>query len=478
MNRMKRYFHVLLATVMLSAAISCNDNNIGQSITDTVTEVVTDSSFTVTGVTVKNTVLPARTITKLLGIISAKNYGVLTTDVVTQFMPTAYIDTVGVSVDDIDSCKFVFDIPAGGFTGDSVAPMRTTIYKLNKALPSKLASNFDPSGYYNETDILGTTSYTASAIMAPDSLKSEYKANSLFEFTVDAPVSLAKEIFTKFKSDKSVFMTPKDFVKFFPGVYIKNSFGSGRVMNIYNSQFIVFYHRHITKDDGTDSIAKASMGYMGGSAEVLSNNNIRLEVDQAVNDMIADGEMIVQSPSGFEVQIRFPIQDIIDKFLSGGDKNLAVINDLSFELPAYSLTNDYGIKPPTYLLMVKTSEKDEFFATNHNVDNKSSFYAIYDSSKRVYKFTGMRNFVLDIIKNKNGVAEESDINFTLTPVDLIAESTSTSSSSYYYYYYYSTASSTEVIGIRPAINKPTIAKLDIKNAKIKLIYSTQSIRNM
>ena len=90
----------------------------------------------------------------------------------------------------------------------------------------------------------------------------------------------------------------------------------------------------------------------------------------------------------------------------------------------------------------------------------------------------MRNFVLDIIKNKNGVAEESDINFTLTPVDLIAESTSTSSSSYYYYYYYSTASSTEVIGIRPAINKPTIAKLDIKNAKIKLIYSTQSIRNM
>ena len=118
MNRMKRYFHVLLATVMLSAAISCNDNNIGQSITDTVTEVVTDSSFTVTGVTVENTVLPARTITKLLGIISAKNYGVLTTDVVTQFMPTAYIDTVGVSVDDIDSCKFVFDIPAGGFTGD------------------------------------------------------------------------------------------------------------------------------------------------------------------------------------------------------------------------------------------------------------------------------------------------------------------------------------------------------------------------
>lgn len=476
MTKMRKFLYAIVAGAMLTGTLSCNDNNIGQSITDTITEVVADSSFTVTGIAVENKVIPSRTITKLLGMIKAKNYGELTTEVVTQFMPSAYIDTVGVSADDIDSCKFVFDIPAGGFTGDSVAPMRTTIYRINKALPSKPTSTFNPSEYYDEADVLGSTSYTASAIMAPDSVKKDFDKYSIVEFAVDAPVSLAKDIFNKFKTDETAFQSPKNFTQYFPGIYIKNSFGSGRVMNIYNTQFVVFYHRHIKRDDGTDSIANASMGYMGSTAEVLSNNNITLVVDDAVKQMVTDGEAIVQSPAGYEVQIHFPIQEIIDKFRSGGDSNLAVINDLTFELPAYAVTNDYGIKPPSYLLLVKTSEKDDFFATNHNADNKSSFYATYDSSTRTYKFTGMRNFVLDIINNKNGIAEESDKNFTLTPVDLIAETTSSSSS--YYYYYYSTASSTEVIGIRPAINKPTIAKLDLKNAKIKLIYSTQSIRNL
>lgn len=476
MTKMRKFLYAIVAGAMLTGTLSCNDNNIGQSITDTITEVVADSSFTVTGIAVENKVIPSRTITKLLGMIKAKNYGELTTEVVTQFMPSAYIDTVGVSADDIDSCKFVFDIPAGGFTGDSVAPMRTTIYRINKDLPSKLTSTFNPSEYYDEADVLGSTSYTASAIMAPDSVKEDFDKYSIVEFAVDAPVSLAKDIFNKFKTDETAFQSPKNFTQYFPGIYIKNSFGSGRVMNIYNTQFVVFYHRHIKRDDGTDSIANASMGYMGSTAEVLSNNNITLVVDDAVKQMVTDGEAIVQSPAGYEVQIHFPIQEIIDKFRSGGDSNLAVINDLTFELPAYAVTNDYGIKPPSYLLLVKTSEKDDFFATNHNADNKSSFYATYDSSTRTYKFTGMRNFVLDIINNKNGIAEESDKNFTLTPVDLIAETTSSSSS--YYYYYYSTASSTEVIGIRPAINKPTIAKLDLKNAKIKLIYSTQSIRNL
>ena len=257
---------------------------------------------------------------------------------------------------------------------------------------------------------------------------------------------------------------------------MENSFGSGRVMNIYNSQFIVYYRSHEKLENGNDTTYYLTQGYMGGTAEVLSNNNMRLRVAQSVKDMIADGNMIVQSPAGYELQIRFPIQEIIDRFRSGGNNNIAVVNDLTFQIPASNVTNSYGIKPPTYLLMVKTSEKDEFFATNHNVDNVSSFYATYDSSTHSYKFSGMRSFVLDILNNKNGVADETDKEFTLTPIDLIAENTSSSNSYYYYYYYGSSASSTEVIGIRPALNKPSIARLDLDNAKIRFIFSTQSHR--
>lgn len=473
-----RHFASTLATAVITLSLfSCNDNNIGSSISDTVLAVVADSSFTVTGKVVENKEIPSRTITKMLGVIKAENYGELTSDVVTQFMPTALIDTTGVTEDDIDSCKFVFDIPARGFTGDSVMPMRTTLYRLNKALPAKITSTFDPTGYYSPDDVLGAATYTATALMAPDSIKTDYIENSLLEFTVDAPVSLAKQLFRAYKENPDNFLDPKRFIDVFPGIYMENSFGSGRVMNIYNSQFIVFYRRHEKLDNGNDTIYNISQGYMGGTAEVISNNNLRLRVAESVKQMIAGGDIIVQSPAGYEVQIQFPIQEIIDRLRSGGDKNISVVNDLTFEIPAYTITNNYGIKPPSHLLMVKTSEKDDFFATNHKTDNKTSFYATFDSSTRSYKFTGMRNFVLDILNNKNGVAEESDKNFTLTPIDLIAESTSTSNSSYYYYYYYgSSTSSTEVIGLRPALNKPSIARLDLDNAVISFIYSTQSQR--
>lgn len=474
---MRKSFYSLLAGIIMLIAYSCSDNNIGQSITDTVVQVVTDSSFTVTGSTVENKELPARTITQLLGVIDAKGYGLLETDVVTQFMPASLIDTVGVAATDIDSCKFIFDIPIGGYTGDSIAPMRTTIYRLNKALPSKLTSTFDPSEYYSTSDVLGSTTYTASAIMAADTLLEDLDDYGIREFTVDAPVSLAQEIYNKFFENQSIFLDPVQFATFFPGVYIKNTFGSGRVMNIYNTEFRVFYHRHITKDDGTDSIDNDEMSYMGATAEVLSNNNIKLTVADEVKAMVAAGDEIIMSPAGYEVQIKFPIQEIIDKFRSGGSSELAVINDLSFEIPASAIENDYGIDPPDYLLMVKTSEKDEFFATNHNADSESSFYAAYSSTTDSYTFSDMRDFVLDIIENKNGVAEETDMNFTLTPVDLIAEETTSSSSSYYYYYYYSSSSaSTTVVGVRPALNKPAFAKLDLSKAKIKLTYSTQSMR--
>lgn len=482
---MKKSFYSLLAGILMLTAYSCSDNNIGQSITDTVVNVVVDSSFIVSGKTYSNNSLPARTITQMLGVIKAKNYGELKSDVVTQLMPASFIDTVGVKADDIDSCKFILSIPSNsGFTGDSIAPMRATIYRLNKQLPSKLTSDFDPTDYYSENDVLGTASYTASALMISDSLKAVQDNSGYRQFYVPVPITFAQEIYNKFKENKDIFADPNEFAKYIPGLYIKNTFGSGRVMSFSKIEFRSYYHRHITTSEGKDSIAtKQYTSYMAATPEVLSNNNISMTIDDSVIDMVNNGETIVQSPSGFEVKFSFPIQEIIDKYQSGGNSDLAVINDLTFEVPASEITNDYGIKPPDYLLMVKTSEKDDFFATNHVADSKSSFHASYDSSSKSYKFTGMRDFVLDIINNKNGVAEESDKEFTLTPVDLIAESTASSaSSSYYYYiYYYGTSSSTantKITGIRPAMNKPTIAKLNLTKAKIKLTYSTQSIRNM
>lgn len=479
---MRKAFHSLLAATLLLTAYACSDYNIGQSITDTQITIVADSSFTATGVTVENKIFPARTITQLLGIITAENYGELRTDVVTQFMPTSLIDTVGVALEDLDSCKFLFDIPIGGYTGDSIVPMRATIYRLNQSLPSTIYSDFDPEDYYDPDDIIGQATYTASALMLNDSIQEELDDYECREFQVETPLDFAYEFYNKFYEDPDIFLSPVTFEEFFHGVYIKNTFGSGRVMNIYNTEFRVYYHRHVTDDDGNDSIVTdLYQSYLGATSEIISNNNISLKVDDNVLDMVAAGDLIVQAPCGYEVEIEFPIQEVVDMFLSGGENALAAINDLTFDLPAYAIANDYGIDPPEYLLMVKTSEKDDFFATNHVTDDESSFYATYDEDEECYSFSSMRDFVLDIINNKDGVADEEDKLFTLTPIDLISESAaSSSSSSYYYYYYYYyygyDLTSTTITGMRPALNKPCIAVLDLENAKIKLEYTTQTMR--
>ena len=48
---------------------SCSDENIGSSLTDTKSEIIEDSSFVMTGVSVENKKLHARTSTKSLALV-------------------------------------------------------------------------------------------------------------------------------------------------------------------------------------------------------------------------------------------------------------------------------------------------------------------------------------------------------------------------------------------------------------------------
>ena len=102
-------------------------------------------------------------------------------------------------------------------------------------------------------------------------------------------------------------------------------------------------------------------------------------------------------------------------------------------------------------------------------NSKDSFYATYNATKKQYEFTGLRPYILNIINNQNGVATEEDINLTLTPID-VTSYTQTSS-----YYYYNQQQKTVVTKISPAVAIPSIAKLRLDKAKIKLTYSKQTV---
>ena len=158
---MKHLFNVILVAAVLLGLCACTDDTIGISITDGMSSIIEDSSFVITGHSVRNARVQMRTTTKMLGALSADGFGTLTAEAVTMWMPAMNIDTANVKADYIDSCRLKLRIPVTrGFTGDSVAPMRLNVYRLNKTLPNPIYSDFDPTGYYNASDLLASESYS------------------------------------------------------------------------------------------------------------------------------------------------------------------------------------------------------------------------------------------------------------------------------------------------------------------------------
>ena len=221
--------NILFGCLLLVALASCDESvTIGSSVIEDEIEIVMDSSYTVSGRSIENTRIQSRTVTQLLGSINAKEYGSLKSDFVTQLMPANKIDTTGVTAEDIDSIKMKLFMPLGGYTGDSIVPMGLNVYRLNKQLPSPIYSDFNPAEYYSEADLLCSKIYTANALGENDSV-----AELSYRFIdIDLPVELGREFFNKYKENPEIFTIPTEFAKWFPGLYVANTFGNGRVIQI------------------------------------------------------------------------------------------------------------------------------------------------------------------------------------------------------------------------------------------------------
>lgn len=466
---MKQIFPVLtIAAAVCIGVSSCEEStsNVGSSLVQDKVEVIIDSAYTLEGRSVENHRVPSRTVTQLLGAIDAEGFGTMRSDIVTQFMPAYKMDTAGVTLESIDSLKLLLAIQAGGFLGDSLAPMGLKVYPLKKQLPYPIYSDFDPKGYYDEADALGARVYNAAGIGESDSVA----ALTYRYIYVTLPTDLAREFFTKYKTSPSTFAEPNAFANYFPGVYIANTYGSGRMMRIEATEMDMYYRQTLPKDTADASLGDTTYlrtsTYFAVTPEIVTNNNLHLTLAASLTDRMNAGEAIVVAPAGRDVEITFPIDRIIANYKAqSGD--LAVINTLGMEIPVEAISNEYGIEPPENLLMVLSKEKDEFFEKNKLTDDKTSFYATYNTARKCYAFSGMRPYLLAMLNKEEPLTAE-DMTFTLTPVSVQTETTGSS--------YYSSGT-TYVTEITPMMTLPAMAKLDLKNAKIQFVFSKQTIKN-
>jgi hypothetical protein len=204
---------------------------------------------------------------------------------------------------------------------------------------------------------------------------------------------------------------------------------------------------------------------MAVTPEVITNNIINMSLSPNLLSQVENNEPIIVAPASYDVEVTFPAQDIINKYRqNGGD--MSVINTLTMSIPVETIENTYNINPPQYVLLVLSKDKKEFFADNKITDEQTSFLASYNETTKSYDFTSMRQYILDMMAKDQISA--ADYTFTLTPVNVVTEE---SSSSYYY------SGQTYVQAITPYIAGPAMCKLNLEKTKITFTYSKQIIKN-
>lgn len=429
---------------LMTTACDDGDNTIGSSLIEDQVYVEVHTAPAPTGTSVRNPSIISRSLTQLLGRLDAEGYGKLSSDIVTQFLPASVIDTDALNPSTVDSVKLMMEMYSNYFTGDSIVPMGLEVHRLTRALPAPIYSTFDPDGYY-DPEVYASAVYAPSGIgMADDSLMNA----SVRIVEVKLPLEFGQTFLQKYIDDPALFNDPSAFAQWFPGFYIANSFGSGRVIRISRTSICLY------ADDEEYMM-------MAVTPEVVNNSDMSYTVSPALEQLVADGRTIIVAPVGYDIDITFPANELLEYYRENSGR-LAVVNSLIFSIPAKTISSQFSIQPPDNLLMVRKSKRESFFADNEIPDEEYSFYAAYNSTTRTYDFTGMKAY-FDAIRDLDTV-DPDDYTFTLTPVNISSESD-----------YYGT--STIITEMNPYVGEPRMVELDLSNSTITLTFTRQNLGN-
>lgn len=469
-----------LSLATLLPLTSCNEDvsPIGGSLTNGEVTIVVDSIYTdIQAKPLLSESIDGRSLTKLVGRINVPEYGRLECSFVTQLMSATKMPVPdSITEQHVDSMRLVLSVPRGALTGDSLAPQQLAVYRLTKQLPSGIQSDFNPDGYYDPSSPWAKRSYTLSVIARGDSA---VQKQTYVKIPMMLPKEFALDIFRKYRAEDPIFQWPSSFNKFFPGIYVEQNFGNGCVANVSKAEVFLYWNRIEQKyepigekdEEGNDKygyvdhVKRDSICLFASQPEVLSSNIIRYEMADRLRRMAEEGQAVITTPGGYTVEIDFPAQKLIDEY--AGDKGgMAVVSSLTFEIPATQVKNDFGLTVAPYLLMVKSSEKEQFFTENKVPDQITSFYAAYNSETGSYQFNSMRQYFLNLYADYQSgkPIDPEDTRFELVPVGISTEVVEG----------YNT-STTYVTKCSPFVGRPTMTLLNPSKSLICFTFSSQKI---
>ncbi len=103
--------------------------------------------------------------------------------------------------------------------------------------------------------------------------------------------------YQKYKEDPTVFSSPSRFTQYFPGFYVKTSYGSGCVVNVQNTVMNLHYTK-TTVINHKDSTYNSTQTLMAVTPEITTGNHIKLEIDAEIKTKYLRGRSIYKPRQG------------------------------------------------------------------------------------------------------------------------------------------------------------------------------------
>lgn len=374
----------------------------------------------------------AKTINGALGEYYDPIFGTLNAGFACQFYPSIGFRNLDNLVDGkIDSVYL--DIYYS-YMGDSLTPMELTVYPVNKPMEKNYYTNVDPEQFADLSRPLCKYAYTAQNRNIPD--------YSLYErLSVPMPVEWGQKYVDAIHTD-SIDADKDTFIKNFPGLYLKSTFGSGCLLFVGSSTVDAYTQIRIlyrtkepgTATDGGDSIC-SRYAYWAVTKEVVQINaykNTHLD-DLLLNDTIA----YIKSPAGVFAELTIPIPEIIRKVgrrqFSSVKLSLAAYPqhewDYSLGLPGTGEYTSTGSVVRRLLLIPPDSTK-KFFEQQSVADNITAYTTKLSTSAYTYDFSNISRLIRYAIDHN----PDEDLKLRLIPVQV-----SYTYSSQYGYVDYATA---------------------------------------
>ena len=410
--KVKSIFAIVSCFITLALG-SCNDdlNPIGGSIqppSDTISVITDTVGVKARTVSMRDSVY-ARTINGVLGKYEDDLFGTIKSDYLCQ-----YYFPDGAKFQDhlleVDSVQFVIDFNT--YSGDTLAPMGLSVYKVATDLPQNFYTNVNPAKYIGDKPkLLASEAYSISG--AKKTANSTNTAIIGRSIIADLGVPFGKEIYNAWK-DKT-FTDNASFNNFFKGTYVTTNFGSGSLIRVLYTSIDIYYKYNdvLGNHDQTKDTIRTSRFSLTVTPEVMQLNSIK---NKNPEELFTEGTgaSYMKTPAGVYTEVVFPIKQIRANMAS---RNLKTINTALFSLKGYTekeSTTKYELGRPTTLLLINKDSVDIFFSGRQLYNGKTTIIGERNKTNNIYNFSNISSLI-NAYKDMN---LDEDPTFAIIPVEI------------------------------------------------------------